>query len=123
ARRILLVEDNPVNQLYAQALLQSQGHEVVLASDGREAVSRVREHDFDLVLMDCHMPGMDGYEATRRIRALPAPRGEVPVVALTASAMAGDRERCLSAGPNDLLAKPFTPQEMAAMISRAARQA
>ena len=113
--RILLVEDNPVNQLVAKGMLSKLGCEVVVASHGGEALSRLEQKTFDLVLMDCNMPVMDGYEATRQIRH----RGrwpKLPIVALTANAMPEERERCRSAGMNDYLAKPFRREELAALI-------
>ena len=113
--RILLVEDNPVNQLVAKGMLSKLGCDVVVAAHGGEALSRLEQKTFDLVLMDCNMPVMDGYEATRQIRH----RGRWPklaIVALTANAMPEERERCRSAGMNDYLAKPFRREELAALI-------
>ncbi|MBL0149927.1 MAG: response regulator [Ideonella sp.] len=107
--RVLLVEDNPINQGVAKAMLGKLGLQWQLANDGAEAVDQVRETDFDVVLMDCQMPVMDGYEATAAIRALPAGRGlNLPIVALTANAMQGDEQICLDAGMNAFLAKPYT---------------
>jgi CheY-like chemotaxis protein/HPt (histidine-containing phosphotransfer) domain-containing protein len=107
--RVLLVEDNPINQGVAKAMLGKLGLQWQLANDGAEAVERVRESDFDLVLMDCQMPVMDGYEATAAIRALPDGRGRgLSIVALTANAMQGDEQVCLDAGMNGFLAKPYT---------------
>ncbi len=107
--RVLLVEDNPINQGVAKAMLDKLGLRWQLANDGAEAVDRVRESDFDLVLMDCQMPVMDGYQATAAIRALPDGRGrKLPIVALTANAMQGDERVCLDAGMNGFLAKPYT---------------
>jgi signal transduction histidine kinase/CheY-like chemotaxis protein len=106
---VLLVEDNPINQGVAKAMLGKLGLQWQLANDGAEAVDRVRETDFDLVLMDCQMPVMDGYQATAAIRALPGGRGlNLPIVALTANAMQGDEQICLDAGMNAFLAKPYT---------------
>lgn len=107
-RRVLLVEDNEINQEVARELLQRAGVKVDLAVTGREAVARVAEadDDYDAVLMDVQMPGMDGLEATRRIRALDSPRATVPIIAMTANAMAEDRQRCLDAGMNDHVGKP-----------------
>ena len=113
--RILLVEDNPVNQLVAKGMLSKLGCDVVVAGHGGEALSQLEQKTFDLVLMDCNMPVMDGYEATRQIRH----RGrwpKLPIVALTANAMPEERERCRSAGMNDYLAKPFRREELAALI-------
>jgi two-component system, sensor histidine kinase and response regulator len=106
--RVLLVEDNVVNQMVAQALLERRGFDVVLAGNGREGVEAFRRHRFDLVLMDIQMPEMDGFEALAVIRALEQPTGRrTPVVALTAHALKEDRERCLAAGMDDYLSKPI----------------
>jgi CheY-like chemotaxis protein len=123
---VLLVEDNDVNQQVALAMLRSAGHAVDVANDGGEAVARCAERRYDCVLMDCQMPNMDGYEATRRIRAREADAGaaRVPIVALTASAMSGDRERCLAAGMDDFLSKPYNFSTLlAAVAQNAARGA
>jgi CheY-like chemotaxis protein len=119
--RVLLVEDNLINQRVASAMLHRLGLAVTLATDGAEAVERVREIAYDLVLMDCQMPGMDGFEATRRIRDWEARSGagrSLPIVALTANARAGDRAACLEAGMTDYLAKPITGPRLAEMIER-----
>ena len=116
---VLLVEDNPLNQGVAKAMLRKLGLSMRLASHGAEAVDLVREHDFDLVLMDCQMPVMDGYEATAVIRRLPHGRGAaLPIVALTANAMHGDEQKCLEAGMNAFLAKPYTLAMLQAMLAR-----
>ncbi len=117
---ILLVEDNAISRLLASKTIEKLGHQVQIAAHGAEALKRLAEHHFDLVLMDCHMPEMDGFEAVRRIRAgsngvLDA---SIPVVAFTAHALAGDRERCLQAGMNDHLTKPFRLSDLAAAIAR-----
>jgi CheY-like chemotaxis protein len=97
--RILVAEDNPINQLVAVRLLEKHGHTVVVACNGREAVAAVQGGGIDLVLMDIQMPEMDGLEATAAIRAAEAGAGRrLPILALTALAMVGDRERCLAAG-------------------------
>ena len=107
--RVLLVEDNPINQGVAKAMLAKLGLKWTLANHGGEAVDQVRAGNFDLVLMDCQMPVMDGYEATAAIRALPDGRGaSLPIVALTANAMQGDDRICLDAGMNGFLAKPYS---------------
>jgi len=116
--RVLLAEDNPVNRKVAVALLTRQGHAVTVAGDGAEALDLVRGERFDVVLMDMQMPRMDGLEAARRIRALPGTRGAVPIVALTANALAGDAERCLAAGMNDYVPKPIVPEALAAALAR-----
>lgn len=108
--RVLLVEDNAVNQKLATHLLTKLGCEVVLAGNGEEGVARAREGRFDVIYMDCQMPVMDGFAATRALR------GEgvsTPIVALTANAMAGDRERCLAAGMDDYISKPLRASELA----------
>lgn len=113
--RILLVEDNPVNQLVAKVMLAKLGCVVQVATQGVEALERLEQEDFDLVLMDCNMPVMDGYEASRRIRQS-GRWPELPIVALTANAMPEERERCRAAGMNDYLAKPFRREELLALI-------
>jgi signal transduction histidine kinase/CheY-like chemotaxis protein/HPt (histidine-containing phosphotransfer) domain-containing protein len=116
---VLLVEDNPINQAVAQAMLRKLGVRFELAGNGAEAVERVSEHAFDLVLMDCQMPVMDGFEATAAIRHLPGGRGaKVPIVALTANAMHGDEEQCLQAGMDSFLAKPYTLASLRAELAR-----
>ena len=117
---VLLVEDNPVNALVAQAMLERAGLHVECVDDGEQALQRVRERRYDLVLMDCQMPGMDGFEATRRIRAEERAAGQVPlrIVALTANALEGDRQRSLDAGMDDHLAKPFGEAELALVLQR-----
>ena len=113
--RILLVEDNPVNQLVAKGMLAKLGCEVAIAAHGAEALEQLEEGHFDLVLMDCNMPVMDGYEASRRIRQS-GRWPNLPIVALTANAMPEERERCRAAGMNDYLAKPFRREELEALI-------
>jgi signal transduction histidine kinase/CheY-like chemotaxis protein len=119
---VLVVEDNDINQEVARAMLEAAGHRVEVAGDGAEALKKHTEGRYDCVLMDCQMPGMDGYEATRRIRAREAQNGagRVPIIALTANAMSGDRERCLAAGMDDFLAKPFDSASLLAAVGRGA---
>lgn len=112
---ILLVEDNPVNQLVAKGMLGKLGCEVIVAAHGGEALDQLEQMPFDLVLMDCNMPVMDGYEASRRIRQS-GRWPNLPIVALTANAMPEERERCRAAGMNDYLAKPFRREELLALI-------
>jgi len=113
--RILLVEDNTVNQLVAQGMLHNLGCEVATADDGRIAMDKLLVDDFDLVLMDCQMPVLDGFSATRMIRD----RGQdIPIIALTANAVAGDRERCLAVGMDDYLGKPFTLDSLRQVLIR-----
>ena len=125
--RILLVEDNIVNQELAQHLLEKAGHRVTLAVNGAEAVEQFEREHFDVILMDMQMPVMDGLEATQAIRARELRRSwvssvdgfmQVPIVAMTANAMAGDRERCLQAGMNDYVAKPIRQAELFAALER-----
>jgi signal transduction histidine kinase len=116
-RRVLLVEDNPVNQTVIEAMLESLGYHVVVANDGVQAVHAAERQEFDAILMDCRLPGLDGYEATRRIRRLEGCR-MLPIIALTANALQGDRERCLEAGMNDYLAKPFKRTELQQLLLR-----
>jgi CheY-like chemotaxis protein len=115
----LLVEDNSVNQMLAKALLGKLGLTVVLAEDGRKAVEQLRNTpgDFDIVLMDIQMPEMDGYEATRLIRS-ELGLVDLPIVALTAHATHEERNRCLAAGMNDHLPKPFSKQALADTLSK-----
>jgi signal transduction histidine kinase/CheY-like chemotaxis protein/HPt (histidine-containing phosphotransfer) domain-containing protein len=116
--RILLAEDNKINQLLAVTLLTDAGHLVETAEDGFEAVAAVERTSYDVVLMDVQMPKLDGVEATQQIRAMPAPRCTVPIIALTAHAMAGAREQYLEAGMDDYISKPIDPRELLAKIAR-----
>ena len=111
-RRILLAEDNEVNRKLAQRLLEKQGHSVLTAEDGRQALEILDRETVDLVLMDVQMPGMDGIEATAEIRRREKPGAHMPVIALTAHAMSGDREHCLAAGMDGYLSKPIQPEEL-----------
>jgi signal transduction histidine kinase/CheY-like chemotaxis protein len=113
--RVLLVEDNPVNQLVAKGMLGKLGCEVIVAGHGGEALDQLEQSEFDLVLMDCNMPVMDGYEASRQIRRS-GRWPQLPIVALTANAMSEERERCRAAGMSDYLAKPFRREELAALL-------
>jgi len=115
AVRVLLAEDNPVNQQVAVAMLVKRGHEVHVAGNGREAVDAITQREYDVVLMDIQMPEMDGFEATHAIRALPKGK-DLPIVGLTAHALSGERERCLSHGMTDYLAKPFKAHELFALV-------
>ncbi len=126
--RVLVVEDNPVNQDVATGILENMGCTVVTAANGQAAVQRAAQETFDLVLMDCEMPVMDGFDATRRIREIEratggsrggdAARSRLPIVALTAHALAEVRDRCLKAGMDDFLVKPFDEQQMLDMLGR-----
>ena len=114
--RILLVEDNPANLRVTQALLETLSCDVRTAVNGHEAVAAYRDERYDLILMDCQMPQMDGYQATHVIREIEAAEGRsTPIVALTAHALDGGREQCLAAGMNDQLSKPLT---LAALTSK-----
>jgi CheY-like chemotaxis protein len=117
---ILLVEDNLINQQVALGILQIQGYNVTVANHGREALDAHAQGAFDLILMDCHMPEMDGFEATREIRGREraSPGRHVPIIALTANAMAQDREACLNAGMDDHLSKPFSMLTLQEMLNR-----
>ena len=116
--RVLLVEDNELNRVVAEEMLRRLGAEPLLAASGAEALSLLRTQPVDAVLMDIQMPGMDGLEATHRIRAMPAPVGKVPVIAMTANAMAGDRERSLAAGMNDHVTKPIDRTALGAVLAQ-----
>jgi CheY-like chemotaxis protein len=109
---ILLAEDNYVNQTLAVRLLQKLGHRVTVAVDGQRAVEAHAAHRFDLILMDVQMPELDGLEATQLIRRAEAGSYYTPIIALTARAMAGDRERCIDAGMDDYVTKPIRPEEL-----------
>jgi CheY-like chemotaxis protein len=118
--RVLLVEDNAVNQLLAVRLLEKRGHNVTVAGNGKEALVALEKDSFDLVLMDVQMPEMDGFEATAVIREKEkrSGRNHLPVIAMTAHAMLGDRERCLEAGMDDYITKPIRSQELAELLAR-----
>ena len=115
-----MVEDNLINQQVALGILQIQGYSVTVANNGREALECLANGSFDLVLMDCHMPEMDGFEATAEIRKREQAAGarRLPIIALTANAMAQDRDECLNAGMDDHLSKPFTMQTLQDMLNR-----
>jgi len=116
--RILLAEDNRVNQLLAVRMLEKQGHKVVAVQNGREALDAISSDTFDVALIDVQMPDMDGLEATRLIREkeLETGKSRLPLVALTAHAMTGDRERCLAAGMDGYVSKPINPRQLFAVI-------
>ncbi len=119
--RVLLAEDNVINQKVALAMLESGGYCVDVVGDGVAAVSAVRARRYDAVLMDCHMPRMDGFEAALTIRAEEGGLRRSPIIALTAGAMPEDRERCLAAGMDDHLPKPFKKVDLLAAVARWAR--
>jgi two-component system sensor histidine kinase/response regulator len=118
ALRILLAEDNEINQKMALKLLGNEGHTVVLANNGQEAVEHFHTDRFDLVLMDVQMPVMDGFEATDAIRNSQLETRDVPIIAMTAHALKGDRERCIEAGMDDYLSKPINPDDLAKALDR-----
>ena len=112
ARPVLVVEDNPVNQKLAQRFLDRLGYASAFVSDGQQAVEAVRDGDYSVVLMDCQMPVMDGFEATRRIRRLETAARNVPIIALTAYASTEDVQRVRQAGMDSCLAKPFSMESL-----------
>ncbi len=119
---ILLAEDNPVNQRVAVAILTRAGHRVDAVVNGIEAVNAVNAQPYDVILMDVQMPEMDGIAATKAIRAFGGEKRNIPIIAITANAMAGDREECLEAGMDDYLAKPFKPDDLLTAIDRWANE-
>ncbi|MBM4089314.1 MAG: response regulator [Planctomycetes bacterium] len=117
--QILLAEDGLVNQKLAVCLLEKRGHAVVVADNGREALAAFERQTFDVVLMDVQMPEMDGLEATAAIRAQEKSTGRhVPIIAMTAAAMKGDREKCLEAGMDHYVSKPLRPDELYEIVER-----
>ena len=117
---VLVVEDNPINQLVIDELLNEFGHTTVLAENGKVGLQRVEEESIDLVLMDCQMPVMDGFEATRRLRAIEEEEGRprMPIIAVTSNAIKGDRERCLDAGMDDYVSKPISTEKLFRAIEK-----
>ncbi len=115
--RLLVAEDNEVNRTVLAAMIEREGHDWHFAHDGRAAVQAAQAQDYDLVLMDLHMPEMDGIDAARAIRALPGDKAQVPIVALTADAFADTRTRCLEAGMNDFVSKPVSVAELARLLA------
>ena len=119
--RLLLADDNAINQKVAAAMLRRLGYDVDVAGDGAAAIAAVSDRRYVAVFMDCHMPVMDGYQATAEIRRAEGPGEHIPIIALTASAMPADREKCLAVGMDDHLAKPVTSQGLATVLARWAR--
>lgn len=115
--RVLVVEDNVINQIVMEGLLKTFGHEAVLVDNGREAVQLTSDSPFDLILMDLHMPEMDGYETTREIRGN-EDRKDIPIIAVTADALSGTKERCFDAGMNGYVTKPVDPDRLVSEILR-----
>jgi CheY-like chemotaxis protein len=115
--RILVAEDNVVNQTLARRLLEKRGHNVTMAADGREAIQAFEQYAFDLILMDIQMPEMDGFQATQAIRQRESNHHRTPIIALTAHALVGDRERCLAAGMDGFISKPIDLSELLDAIS------
>ncbi len=114
--RVLLAEDNATNQIIAAMMLRSLGCEVDIAADGWQAILRIDEFPYDIVFMDCEMPEMDGFEATATIRRRTDNKSKLPIIAVTAQAMQGDKERCLLAGMNDYISKPVKQEDFAAVL-------
>ncbi len=114
--RILMAEDNAINQRVGKLILQRAGFNIDLVGDGSEAVAAHRTEPYDLILMDCQMPIMDGLEASRAIRQLSGP--QPIIVAVTANALVGEREKCLAAGMNDYLSKPFQADQLVSIVKR-----
>jgi len=117
AVEILLVEDNDINQEVALAMLQLMGLSADIAGDGKQALTMLGQKTYDLILMDCKMPVMNGFEATQIIRKRESKdAGHIPIIAVTANSMTGDHQQCLDAGMDDYIAKPFTQKDLAAVI-------
>jgi CheY-like chemotaxis protein len=118
--RILLAEDNKINQTFAVAFLKKAGHEVEIAENGHQAVAAVKRADYDLVLMDIQMPELDGIGATKEIRGLESPKSAIPIIAMTANAMTGARQEYLDAGMNDYISKPVQADVLLAKLAQIA---
>jgi CheY-like chemotaxis protein len=115
--RILIAEDNAINQKVIERMVQKLGYPVDLVANGREAITALGGSTYTLVFMDCQMPEMDGFEACREIRKLNG-GAQIPIIAITANAMKGDRERCLAAGMDDYVSKPFKQEDLRVVIER-----
>jgi CheY-like chemotaxis protein len=118
--RVLIVEDDAGSQFLAQLFLEELGHQITAATTGKEALQKLSKNDFDLVLMDVHIPEMDGLEVTRQIRnpASPVRNHAIPIIAMTASALKNDQEACMQAGMNNFISKPMLPNELADAIDK-----
>lgn len=119
--RILMAEDNAINQKVGKLILQRAGFSIDLVGDGCEALEAHRANPYDVILMDCQMPSMDGFEASRQIRLLK--QRQPVIIAVTANALLGERERCLNAGMDDYLSKPFQAEQLVAVVKKWVRQA
>ena len=116
--KLLLVEDNKVNQMVCLRILSRMDLSADLACNGAEALEMIDQDDYDIILMDCQMPVMDGFQATRHLRELPGAKSRIPVIAITANALAGDRQKCLHAGMSDYLSKPIKVDELKTLIEK-----
>ncbi len=116
--RVLVVEDNLINQRVAVIILSKLGYSADVAGDGSEALEMLQKQHYDLILMDCQMPVMDGFEATHAIRALPSDLSRIPIIAVTANALAGQREKCLATGMNEYISKPINSELLAAALRK-----
>ena len=116
--KVLLVEDNDVNQLVAGAILEQWNIKPIIATNGEEAITQWTQHHPDIIFMDCQMPIMDGYQASRKIRDLEPAHAHVPIIALTANAVQGDRDKCYAAGMDDYLTKPFKEEDIYTMLCK-----
>jgi CheY-like chemotaxis protein len=117
--RILMAEDNLINQRVGKLILQRAGYDIDLVADGNEALEAHKAEPYDLILMDCQMPTMDGFEASRQIRQLS--QRQPVIIAVTANALVGERERCLNAGMDDYLSKPFQAEQLIAVVRKWAK--
>jgi CheY-like chemotaxis protein len=116
--RVLIAEDNLINQRVVAIMLSKLGYSVDVATEGGVVLEVLQKQHYDLILMDCQMPGMDGFEATRAIRSLHADVSQIPIVAVTANAMPGQREKCLAAGMNDYISKPIQSELLASTLRK-----
>jgi CheY-like chemotaxis protein len=119
--RVLLVDDTPANQKLVRSILERRGHQVQVAANGRKAIELVESDDFDVILMDVQMPEMDGFQATQLIRGMPNPKSQLPILALTAHAMLGDDQRCLTAGMDAYIPKPIDRDRVVSLVEHFGR--